>query len=51
MLGEYDLNPGGRLVRPGRRLTSMMAPSLVLGRHGPRAAVAVGLVLAYAERG
>ena len=38
MLGEEDLNPGGfgRLV-PGERMTSMMAPSLLL-RHGePRA--------------
>ena len=27
MLGEYDLNPPGRRMHPGRRLTSMMAPS------------------------
>jgi gamma-glutamyltranspeptidase / glutathione hydrolase len=33
MLGEYDL-VGGKSVLPGRRLTSMMAPSLVLGRDG-----------------
>jgi gamma-glutamyltranspeptidase/glutathione hydrolase len=30
MLGEYDLNPAGARARPGTRLTSMMAPSLVL---------------------
>ncbi len=31
MLGEEDLNPGGfGLLAPGTRLTSMMAPSLVL---------------------
>ena len=40
MLGEYDLNPGGRRIRPGRRLTSMMAPSLVL--HGERPRLVVG---------
>ena len=33
MLGEHDL-VGGKTVPPGRRLTSMMAPSLVLGRDG-----------------
>ena len=39
MLGEYDL-VGGKSVSPGRRLTSMMAPSLVLGRDGrPRLVV------------
>ena len=39
MLGEYDLNPEtGRSV-PGRRLTSMMAPSLVLERGRPRLVV------------
>jgi len=39
MLGEYDLM-GGRAVPPGRRLTSMMAPSLVLGADGrPRLVV------------
>jgi gamma-glutamyltranspeptidase/glutathione hydrolase len=31
MLGEYDLNPAGVAPRPGRRLTSMMSPSIVLG--------------------
>ena len=39
MLGEYDLNPYGRRSRPGRRLTSMMAPSLVLRGGSPRLAV------------
>jgi gamma-glutamyltranspeptidase/glutathione hydrolase len=39
MLGEYDL-VGGKAVTPGRRLTSMMAPTLVLGRNGqPRLVV------------
>ena len=35
MLGEPDLNPGGSLPA-GRRLTSMMAPSLVLEAGRPR---------------
>jgi len=39
MLGEYDLNPPGRRVRPGARLTSMMAPSLVLDHERPRLVV------------
>ena len=39
MLGEYDLNPPGRQARPGARLTSMMAPSLALGRGLPRLVV------------
>jgi gamma-glutamyltranspeptidase/glutathione hydrolase len=39
MLGEYDLNPSGRRTRPGRRLTSMMAPSLVLRAGSPRLVV------------
>jgi gamma-glutamyltranspeptidase/glutathione hydrolase len=41
MLGEYDLNPrGGRSGSPvGRRLTSMMAPSLVLRDSRPRLVV------------
>jgi len=39
MLGEYDLNPPGRRVRPGGRLTSMMAPSLVLDDERPRLVV------------
>ena len=39
MLGEYDLLPGGRRVRAGLRLTSMMAPSIVLGEGGPRLVV------------
>jgi gamma-glutamyltranspeptidase / glutathione hydrolase len=30
MLGEADLNPGGTAGAPGRRLTSMMAPSVLL---------------------
>ena len=39
MLGEHDL-VGGRTTPPGRRLTSMMAPTLVLGRDGlPRLVV------------
>ena len=38
MLGEEDLNPDGRAV-PGRRLTSMMAPSLVLEQGRPRLVV------------
>jgi gamma-glutamyltranspeptidase / glutathione hydrolase len=34
MLGEEDLNPGGfHRIRPGRRVTSMMAPTVVL-RNG-----------------
>ena len=37
MLGEYDL-VGGKPVAPGRRLTSMMAPSIVLARDGSAAA-------------
>ena len=39
MLGEYDLNPPGREGRPGTRLTSMMAPSLVLEGERPRLVV------------
>ena len=39
MLGEYDLNPGGRVLSPGARLTSMMAPSLVLSGTSPRLVV------------
>jgi gamma-glutamyltranspeptidase/glutathione hydrolase len=39
MLGEYDLNPLGRQARPGSRLTSMMAPSLVLDGERPRLVV------------
>jgi gamma-glutamyltranspeptidase/glutathione hydrolase len=38
MLGEYDLVAGGP-ARPGRRLTSMMAPSVVVGAGGPRLVV------------
>lgn len=38
MLGEYDLVAGGPAV-PGRRLTSMMAPTVVLGPDGPRLVV------------
>jgi gamma-glutamyltranspeptidase / glutathione hydrolase len=39
MLGEYDL-VGGRAVPPGRRLTSMMAPSVALDAEGrPRLVV------------
>jgi gamma-glutamyltranspeptidase/glutathione hydrolase len=39
MLGEYDLNPPGRRSRPGVRLTSMMAPSIVLDGEQPRLVV------------
>ena len=42
MLGEYDLNPVGRRNQSGaigRRLTSMMAPSLVLDDGRPRLVV------------
>jgi gamma-glutamyltranspeptidase/glutathione hydrolase len=39
MLGEYDLNPPGRRMQPGTRLTSMMAPSLVLDGDRPRLVV------------
>ena len=38
MLGEYDL-VDGISATPGRRLTSMMAPTVVLGRDGPRLVV------------
>jgi gamma-glutamyltranspeptidase/glutathione hydrolase len=37
MLGEYDLHVAGAL--PGRRLTSMMAPTIVMGPAGPRLVV------------
>ena len=40
MLGEYDLNPSGRVLAPGRRMTSMMAPSIVL--HGGKPRLVVG---------
>jgi gamma-glutamyltranspeptidase/glutathione hydrolase len=41
MLGEEDLNPGGfGLIPPGVRMTSMMAPSLVL--RGGEPVVALG---------
>jgi gamma-glutamyltranspeptidase / glutathione hydrolase len=39
MLGEYDLIPPGRRMRPGTRLTSMMAPSMVLDQERPRLVV------------
>jgi gamma-glutamyltranspeptidase/glutathione hydrolase len=39
MLGEYDLNPAGADARPGVRLTSMMAPSIVVRRGRPRLVV------------
>lgn len=39
MLGEFDLNPPGREGRPGTRMTSMMAPSLVLEGERPRLVV------------
>jgi gamma-glutamyltranspeptidase/glutathione hydrolase len=38
MLGEYDLVAGGPAT-PGRRLTSMMAPTVVVGDDGPRLVV------------
>jgi gamma-glutamyltranspeptidase/glutathione hydrolase len=38
MLGEYDLVAPGPAT-PGRRLTSMMAPTVVIGEHGPRLVV------------
>jgi gamma-glutamyltranspeptidase/glutathione hydrolase len=38
MLGEYDLVAGGP-AEPGRRLTSMMAPTVVVGSQGPRLVV------------
>ena len=39
MLGEHDLNPVGSGALPGRRLTSMMAPSIVLRDGRPRLVV------------
>jgi gamma-glutamyltranspeptidase/glutathione hydrolase len=39
MLGETDLNVSDRRVTPGHRLTSMMAPSVVLADGGPRLVV------------
>ncbi|HXV57006.1 MAG TPA: gamma-glutamyltransferase [Gaiellaceae bacterium] len=39
MLGEPDLNPDGRAAAPGARLTSMMAPSIVLRGGRPRLVV------------
>lgn len=36
MLGEPDLNPSGAALAPGRRLTSMMAPTIVLEHGRPR---------------
>ena len=39
MLGEYDLAPPGHRTRPGERLTSMMAPSIVLRGGEPRLVV------------
>lgn len=39
MLGEYDLNPTGRQLAPGHRMTSMMAPSIVLRGKDPRLVV------------
>jgi gamma-glutamyltranspeptidase/glutathione hydrolase len=39
MLGEYDLNPTGRVLAAGRRMTSMMAPSVVLQGGEPRLVV------------
>jgi gamma-glutamyltranspeptidase/glutathione hydrolase len=38
MLGEYDLVAGGPAA-PGRRLTSMMSPTVVRGTDGPRLVV------------
>jgi gamma-glutamyltranspeptidase / glutathione hydrolase len=39
MLGETDLNAGEGRAQPGRRLTSMMAPSIVLDAGRPRLVV------------
>jgi gamma-glutamyltranspeptidase/glutathione hydrolase len=39
MLGETDLNTGGGRAQAGRRLTSMMAPSIVLADGRPRLVV------------
>ena len=39
MLGEYDLNPTGRVLAAGHRMTSMMAPSIVLHGDNPRLVV------------
>jgi gamma-glutamyltranspeptidase/glutathione hydrolase len=40
MMGEADLNPLGFFGHePGRRLPSMMAPTMVLGAHGPELAL------------
>jgi len=39
MLGEYDLNPSGRPLVPGHRMTSMMAPSIVVRDGEPRLVV------------
>jgi gamma-glutamyltranspeptidase / glutathione hydrolase len=39
MLGETDLNTSAGRARPGRRLTSMMAPSVVLADGRPRLVV------------
>jgi gamma-glutamyltranspeptidase/glutathione hydrolase len=39
MLGEFDLGPAGGDPRPGVRLTSMMAPSVVLEDGRPRLVV------------
>jgi gamma-glutamyltranspeptidase / glutathione hydrolase len=36
MLGEYDLQPGGHVPKPGTRLTSMMSPSVVSRAGEPR---------------
>jgi gamma-glutamyltranspeptidase/glutathione hydrolase len=39
MLGETDLNPDQKTAAPGQRLTSMMAPSVVLANGRPRLVV------------
>ena len=39
MLGEHDLNPAGSPARVGERLTSMMAPSVLLSEGRPRVVV------------
>jgi gamma-glutamyltranspeptidase/glutathione hydrolase len=39
MLGEYSVVASGPGIRPGRRLTSLMAPSLVLSGDRPRLVV------------
>ena len=39
MVGEFDLSVTGGIAKPGRRMTSMMSPSLVLEGDRPRVVV------------